>query len=63
MWPRWTSIPVGSIPYLHPERRAGRDRLLELPGEFGLGRDRVDPSAEDLELFGGIGGHSRISPG
>ena len=45
-------------PVLDPERRArSATERLELPGELGLGRDRVDPSAEDFELFGCADGH------
>ena len=51
MWPRWTSIPVGSMPYLTRKGPVLAERPLELLAEFVLGDDLLDPAAEDLELF------------
>jgi hypothetical protein len=53
--------PGGVDPVLDSERNPFGDRLFQLPGEIGLGRDRVDPSAENLKLFGCADGHQETS--
>ena len=50
VWPRWTSKPVGSMPYL---TRSGLPvaAAFELLAEFVFGHDAVDAAADEGELL------------
>ena len=54
MCPRWTSIPVGSMPYLTRRGRFSRTDRSSFLRNSAFGNDLVDSAFQDRKLFGNV---------
>ena len=63
VWPRWTSMPVGSMPYLMRSGLPVATLRSSFLTQLGLGGDLLGPAADEGELFGCAlhGGILRVS--